>query len=210
MFDIFNLFSEPRNDILEYTSKKEDIEFLTKRLKQFYNFDDDKKDSHACMFSVYLHSIAKKYKGIVPLEDSDKCSIAITQEVVQKLSNITPFINFPQIEDMQTIDKIYPFRHYILNENHEVKESSLMEWGAFFKDPNPLRRVKRTPRLLYNQISVYTSFLGMEHEGGMFETMAFSDYYLCFNEICTRCNTYDEAIKQHDKVCNDILRSFRN
>ncbi len=191
----------------EYTSKKEDAEFLMKRLKEFYHFDDDKKDMNVTMFSFWLHDIAKKYKNIIPLENSNKCTVIIGQEVVQKLSNIIPFFNFPK-RNVRILNKIYPFKHYLLNEKHEVKECSLMEWGAFTKKPSPLKNIKTTLRLKCQPIDIYTNFIGTIHKGGMFETMSFSKAYPVFNEIYKRCKTYEEAVKQHNKMCDDISERF--
>ena len=90
--------------------------------------------------------------------------------------------------------------HWILEEDHTVREASLLEWAEWFGKNIELRIVKREE---FNEGVVSTVFLGLDHNytGGdphVFETMVFDKDG---NELeCHRCSLWDQAVDQHEAV----------
>lgn len=81
-------------------------------------------------------------------------------------------------------------------ETHEIKLVDNHTWARWFEDDDN-RRIKRTE--LPNGVMISTVFLGIEHLGGMFETMAFNNEGQEYQE---RCYTYKEALEMHERMCN--------
>lgn len=94
-------------------------------------------------------------------------------------------------------------KHWILKNHEVVKEVNMMTWAAWFENSNNRRvafdRVK--------DIEISTVFLGIDHRYGdgpplLFETMTFGpDGHEQKQE---RCSTWDQAIKQHQKILEAI------
>ncbi len=91
--------------------------------------------------------------------------------------------------------------HWILDDNHNIKEADMETWAKFFEDQSK-RRVAQTQIGKYR---VSTVFLGIEHGLGannsplLFETMVFEgdssdDLY------CDRCSTWAEAEEMHRRA----------
>lgn len=91
--------------------------------------------------------------------------------------------------------------HFILDgDTKEVKAVGLLEWAAWFED-NDNRRVALEDNGNYR---VSTVFLGIEHHGGMFETMVFQGG---FSEVdMERAETYEGALKNHKEMCEKWLK----
>lgn len=91
-------------------------------------------------------------------------------------------------------------KFYKLDDNNHPIECSLMEWAEFFEldTRHLLKSVSED-----GKTGVSTVFLGIYHMGGMFETMSFSNLP-DLNEWQTRCDTYDESVKQHLAMCSKL------
>lgn len=86
--------------------------------------------------------------------------------------------------------------YYKLNTEREPRPCSLEEWASNRIGPDHhLLKDEREGEL------VSTVFLGIEHFGGMFETMHFP------SNDQTRCHTYDEAMVQHQTM---VTRHFED
>jgi len=89
---------------------------------------------------------------------------------------------------------------YILKDKTPVPCPDLMEWAEWFEKGN--RRVAQTT---IGKLRVSTVFLGLDHSFDpkgpplLFETMVFGDDD--DGEICERCSTWEQAKKQHEKIC---------
>jgi hypothetical protein len=102
--------------------------------------------------------------------------------------------------------------HYILIGKLAVPEPDLMKWGIWLETHD--RHVART---MIGKIEVSTVFLGLDHNFGaglpvLFETMVFrhekgpKDFA---DSHCVRCESWDEAEKQHDEVVELVRREIR-
>lgn len=83
-----------------------------------------------------------------------------------------------------------------LDVNKKIIPCSVEEWAAMFEESDE-RRVKRET---INGLDVSTVFLGLNHGYGekslWFETMIFG----LEDEYQERCETWDEALKMHDRA----------
>ncbi len=91
----------------------------------------------------------------------------------------------------------YEIRRYKLNDKKEIVPcKNVFEWGEWFENAEN-KRIDRS-HSEDGKILISTVFLGIPHEGGMFETMAFEEE---MEEIaCERCRTYEDALIQHHEV----------
>ena len=93
-------------------------------------------------------------------------------------------------------------KYYKLNDKKEIVECSIEEWGEYLEGED--RHIgKSFAEHDGHKIVISTIFLGMSHLGGMFETMAFMDSF-GGDMIQERCETYEEALLQHEKVCLEV------
>ena len=103
-----------------------------------------------------------------------------------------------------------PLKHYILDENHEIKVVDLETWAKWFENAHEARRVKRT---VYNgvndnEIVISTVFLGLDHnffdEGPpiLFETMVFGGL---LDQETERYATWNQAVRGHDQMVRKVL-----
>lgn len=82
---------------------------------------------------------------------------------------------------------------YLLDEQHNVVlETDLRKWSDNWHN------CRRVALHVINGIKVSTVFLGMPHQNGMFETMIFGGLD---NDYQERCETYEEALKMHERAC---------
>jgi len=93
--------------------------------------------------------------------------------------------------------------HYILDENKNPVEAELIKWAKWFEDVEN-RRIKLT--YLFNKdLMISSIFTGIPHDGGMFETLERFEKQ-DFEEI-TRYETYEDCLKDHDKMIEKWLKS---
>ena len=85
--------------------------------------------------------------------------------------------------------------YFILKDKKVVAARSTEEWVRFFESTD--RIIKRTT--LESGAWVSTVFLGLPHQGGMFETMIFPEgnYLEMYLE---RCESYEDALTQHEEA----------
>ena len=96
------------------------------------------------------------------------------------------------------------FHYYTLKDKMPVGTNDVLEWGRFFQvDSN--RRVNDT---LIDDIRISTVFLGLEHLGGMFETMIFGGEWGGENEYLERCETWEAAETMHREAV-DLVKMKR-
>lgn len=91
-------------------------------------------------------------------------------------------------------------RYFVLDAEHNVVPvDTIDEWGAFFEKIDN-RRVGFTEIDEHTHVS--TVFLGLEHPGGIFETMVFRDRDNAGRDggYMERCKTWDEAVAMHERV----------
>lgn len=83
--------------------------------------------------------------------------------------------------------------YFILKDKKVVAAKSTEEWVRFFESTDKI--IKRTT--LESGAWVSTVFLGLPHQGGMFETMIFPEgnYFEMYLE---RCESYEGALTQHE------------
>jgi len=103
--------------------------------------------------------------------------------------------------------------YYRLNKKNEVEDCSWEQYCEDVQNFNSTRRINESFSE-DKKIKVSTVFLALDHNGGMFETMLFMEDKLhikVFDEIDEqeRCHTYDDALKQHDKMCDDISKIIK-
>jgi hypothetical protein len=102
--------------------------------------------------------------------------------------------------------------HYFLNEDHTVRECSLMEWGKQIQEMS-INHTKHVAEDMINGNHISTVWLGLDHNyyGGpplLFETMVFgqdgNDVYM------DRYYTWDEAIEGHKKAVQWVLKEYKD
>ena len=92
--------------------------------------------------------------------------------------------------------------YYILEGHNVVQIEDVNEWGRFFGSKD--RVVAKTDK---GEIQVSTVFLGLDHNFGegpplLFETMVFGGEH---DGDCERCATWNEAEKQHRRMCEIVF-----
>lgn len=95
--------------------------------------------------------------------------------------------------------------HYVLNEDHTVREVGLMEWAVAFEDMSK-RRVALDK---VGRASVSTVFLGLDHSFGegpplIFETLISGGAH---DQDMWRYSTWDEAVAGHEKAVSLVRKS---
>jgi len=80
--------------------------------------------------------------------------------------------------------------YYILKDKIPIACDDVVTWGKFFENVEN-RIVGKTN---VGKIEISTVFLGLEHIGGMFETMIFGGKHDQYQE---RCETWEGAETQH-------------
>ena len=96
---------------------------------------------------------------------------------------------------------------YILDKNKKPKkESDHSKWAEWYNNFEN-RRVKET-WLRARRIRICSVFLGIPHEGGMFETMIWEDKNEHDNR-CFRYETYEECLKDHDRLVKKLEKETK-
>ena len=93
---------------------------------------------------------------------------------------------------------------YILVNKQVVPCSNLSYWAEWFDDIN--NRIVKQEEI--GEYGVSTVFLGMEHVGGMFETMIFTEIDDELDQSFERSHTWDEAEKTHKRIVAEVRRKL--
>ncbi len=100
---------------------------------------------------------------------------------------------------------IYPtFGKYKLRRKKVVPVDDLLEWALWFETADrrvSTKKIRQGKKLLW----VSTVFLGIEHFGGIFETMVFLSDRSTLEEFTRRYRTWSEAARGHRKVVKSII-----
>ncbi len=98
-------------------------------------------------------------------------------------------------------DIVYTTDKFLLEGTTIKPEPDLMKWALWFDKAN--RVVAKT---IIGGMEISTVFLGLDHSFGygsplLFETIVFG----AEEEICERCSTWAQAVKQHDRICAAMM-----
>jgi hypothetical protein len=102
---------------------------------------------------------------------------------------------------------------FVLDEDHSVQEVDMHTWVQAMEArrtqvPDPWKVDETFVRTPGGPVRVSTVFLGLEHIGGIFETMAFRDE--TYEDIDQeRCWSWDEAVKQHETMVAALQEGHR-
>ena len=107
--------------------------------------------------------------------------------------------------------------NYILDGHRPVPEPNMVRWAMWFETGNRIVRQQRLYRGDPPQEYAYVStvFLGLDHNFSrigppvLFETMVFADG-TDIDGIQERCSTWDDAERQHVRVCQEVEKRFEH
>ena len=91
--------------------------------------------------------------------------------------------------------------YYILDKNNETREVTCEYWSRWFEDVEN-RRVKETH---VGKVMISSIFIGIPHEGGMFETMIREPD----KDRIYRYETYKECLKEHGRLVKELEKETK-